>query len=738
HRAYSVAFAPDGTRVAVAGEGGTAFVFDVHNGRKVSTLACEGRIWDVAFAHGGKVAAGATTAGTVVFWDVNSGKKTDAWQVGDAAVQCVCFSPDGTRVLCGTRDGRALLWSMQGGAPAWSVPHLGPAVQAVDFSRDGKYMLTAAGDALAVWSVEELRVVRRTVLPGGHANAAAFASRQETVLAGNESGLWGWETGLGQESFSGRMHVDAVHAMVNGPGARLFSGGDDGNLVAWNTQSIAIKSRFPAHPGRILDVMVDRRNGRLLTASRDHTIAVWGLTDLDYVASHRLGNCGVMCMAEAADGHVFCGLENGKLVELSADESKTISRWQGHRDAVTAVVAVDSARRIFTAGEDGWIRVWDTIDHALVAQQVLHSGRPVFDLAVAEDQGYAVSAGGDGTIQVWRATDLTPLHVLHGHTGEVRCVAFSKDGSRTFSGGEDRTVRIWHTETGQELLTLRGHKAPVTQVALDPDTHCLVSADATGTVMFWPASEATTAADVIQGNVMRQKEIARTPSDFGAPQPVLHLTFDREKPTIDGVIVQNIEFVPGVKGRAARFGSGAYLMAPTAKIMDFTQGAFECWFALDNVHNERHTLFQLLEAPRKQWAFQRQLSLKITRDRSLAFTGTVSAGDLQADNMPVNLQSEATVAEGKWYHVVLTWENASPFSKNSSATLYLNGAEVAETAAEGSLPLTSGYIGFGAKIDNHMGEDSDITLDEVKLYSRKLSTKEAQALYTDRKNLEEP
>ena len=41
------------------------------------------------------------------------------------------------------------------------------------------------------------------------------------------------------------------------------------------------------------------------------------------------------------------------------------------------------------------------------------------------------------------------LKVLKGHTGTVKAVAISTDGSKIVSGSDDKTVRVWSAETGQ-------------------------------------------------------------------------------------------------------------------------------------------------------------------------------------------------------------------------------------------------------------------------------------------------
>ena len=41
------------------------------------------------------------------------------------------------------------------------------------------------------------------------------------------------------------------------------------------------------------------------------------------------------------------------------------------------------------------------------------------------------------------------LKVLEGHTGWVRAVAISTDGTKIVSGSDDNTVRVWSMETGE-------------------------------------------------------------------------------------------------------------------------------------------------------------------------------------------------------------------------------------------------------------------------------------------------
>ncbi len=80
----------------------------------------------------------------------------------------------------------------------------------------------------------------------------------------------------------------------------------------------------------------------------------------------------------------------------------------------------------------------------------------------------------------------TFLHTLEGHTGRVRSVVFSPDGTLLASGSwEDETIRLWNTTTGEHIRTLIGHTSGVYSVAFSPDGTTLASGSKDGTIRLW-------------------------------------------------------------------------------------------------------------------------------------------------------------------------------------------------------------------------------------------------------------
>jgi hypothetical protein len=60
------------------------------------------------------------------------------------------------------------------------------------------------------------------------------------------------------------------------------------------------------------------------------------------------------------------------------------------------------------------------------------------------DETLLASASSDRTVKLWRLPGGECLDTLKGHSKEIWCVAFSRDGRLLVTGGNDWTVRVWN------------------------------------------------------------------------------------------------------------------------------------------------------------------------------------------------------------------------------------------------------------------------------------------------------
>ncbi|HMF12028.1 MAG TPA: hypothetical protein VKE94_06965, partial [Gemmataceae bacterium] len=83
--------------------------------------------------------------------------------------------------------------------------------------------------------------------------------------------------------------------------------------------------------------------------------------------------------------------------------------------------------------------------------------------------------------------------ILRGHTGPVRCLAYSPDSRTLASGNDDGKIKLWYLPSGRQRRTLTvahsydypSRKDWVRAVAFTPDGKTLAAGDWNGCIRLW-------------------------------------------------------------------------------------------------------------------------------------------------------------------------------------------------------------------------------------------------------------
>ncbi|MDQ3855093.1 MAG: hypothetical protein M3281_01695, partial [Chloroflexota bacterium] len=163
-----VALSPDGTRLVVGyyrpeEQVGGARVFDVTSGKLLLSFpAGQAGVDSVVYSSDGSRNATGSDQGGTWIWDARTGRRVLALLGHTDRVYELAFSSDGTKLATGSRDATARLWDTRTGRlllTAFSAS----TVEGVAFSPDGKVLATASlDDTTRLWDVgtgtETLRI----------------------------------------------------------------------------------------------------------------------------------------------------------------------------------------------------------------------------------------------------------------------------------------------------------------------------------------------------------------------------------------------------------------------------------------------------------------------------------------------------------------------------------------------------------------------------------------------------
>jgi WD40 repeat protein len=486
-----VAFSPEGSRLTLAYRDGMVRVWDAANGQELGIVGRQkDSAWSVLSPDGRRLAS-VTRDGTVDVSDAVSGKELSTLRGHMRAALGAAFSPDGRWLALVGDDGIVRLWDTTNGKERCQLKgRLGPPVRGMAFSPDGARLALAdsTGPGVKVWDAvsgqELITLTGHTAL----VTSVTFSPDGARLASGSHDGtIKVWDAASGRELQTLQGHTGTVLLVVFSPnGVQLASGGYFDHMVKlWDTASCRELRTLQGHTGDVLRVAFSPDGSRLASASRDRTVKVWDAASCQEQRTLKMTG-DVYSIAFSPDGRMLASAGDDGTVKLwnceSGQELHTFKGVFPLSDSVRSVAFSPDGRRLASASLNRTVKVWDIASGQ--ALRTLTTGHN--NITFSPDGTRLASAGSDDrTVKLWDAASGQELRTLTGHTGAVESVAFSPDGICLASASRDETVKLWDAASGQELRTLKGHTAEVRSVAFSPDGRRLVSAGEDGTVKLW-------------------------------------------------------------------------------------------------------------------------------------------------------------------------------------------------------------------------------------------------------------
>lgn len=304
---WSVAFSPDGTKVAAAAAYSGIVFWDVATGKE--GLRIDGfEVGDsICFSPDGKLLSAARNwqqgkeAGVVQLWDVATGKLHGRLEGDENLIRCAAFSPDGKRLAGHSqwgeeRMGAVRVWELATGKELLHIP-TNSAGHTIAFSPDGQLLAFDVGYTIRLCQArtgKELlkleghqNVSTGERMNSGYVNALAFSPDGKLLASAScdsTARIWDVTTGRTLHVLEGHQgFVNCVTFFTDGK--TVITGGEDGTIRCWEAATGRQLSELSAHEKSKLDQSDLRKDvfslsfspdGRTLAScGRDATVKVW-------------------------------------------------------------------------------------------------------------------------------------------------------------------------------------------------------------------------------------------------------------------------------------------------------------------------------------------------------------------------------------------------------------------------------------------------------------------------------
>ena len=492
---------PDGKRVAAAGLKALT-VWELATGETVWSSKSETEVEGVRFSSdgtriltGGFVMRTSNTrsSGPARLWDAMTGKQLGEFGV-KVGVDDAAFFPAGDRIVCGTVDGRVVIYDLSTNREVltFRVRPEAEEIKCVEVSPDGQWIATAGVDReFGIWSAANGEIACVAVGHDvGRIRSLDFHPTENTILSSSvDRTVRAWDFRVRPpRDFALPRHGGAVTACKFSPDSKLIATmSTDGTVRLRSTNTGAERLRLSGLTGESVDF--DSSGERLLIAA-DRRLLMCRATDATLIREFRGHPQKIDTAIFSPDDQLIATCGKDKVVRIfETSTGRLVHALSGHKGySIYSIAFSPDGTRLASAGV-GAVKIWDVSE-----------GRQVSELTIQDESFTAVDFGGRNDTVLAAAHEAREVLMIAVDTGRVagsfsghhfdglRAIATSSDGRRLVTADDRGGAVLWNTSTETDTMLLSTLEAPILALDFSPDNRLIAVARRDGSCTLLEAT----------------------------------------------------------------------------------------------------------------------------------------------------------------------------------------------------------------------------------------------------------
>lgn len=283
-------------------------------------------------------------------------------------VNMCSFSPDGKRMISGSKDGIIKVWDVALNYKSIHEISVGDdPVTALHFNHKGDKFSVGSMESLQLYNSSTYkRIVRKKKAHVTFVKSGNFSPDDKYIVSSSwkEKTLLIWESDKLKQSLELAEYIWTDEAQFTPDGNYILSCNHDNLVKVWDVKTGNIVKTFAGHSDWVYSVKISSDMKTVFTGSFDQSVKVWDF-------------------------------KSGKL----------LTSLSGHKDGISTIALSPNNNLVASASVDGAIIIWDvTLQQEKV--RLSESGSAVLYLEFSPDGSSLATCSTDGSIRIWDLSSL--------------------------------------------------------------------------------------------------------------------------------------------------------------------------------------------------------------------------------------------------------------------------------------------------------------------------------------------